>query len=161
MRTLRELGIRVDQAFYCSDMLKGVELAALRPLIFFDDNPKNCADACVSTPTARIPLLEEKFVTALSSALAGSNDRPDRFLGVCKIFLKKTYAEGEPVLRKWHEDHIEGLSDEAFASFTAELERSAKGTPAGKQRRAAGARNANLTKLLQFLEILKKKHAGA
>lgn len=162
MRTLRERGIRVDQAFFCSDMSKGVELAALKPLIFFDDNPKNCADACVSTPTVRVPLPDEaKLVIAISSAPVGRNKRPDRFMGVCKLFLKKTFDENEPLLRQWHEESLGELSDEAFVKFTDELERSANGTPAGKQRRAAGARNEDVTKLLQFLQNLKNKHSDA
>ena len=162
MRTLREWGIRVDQAFFCSDMSKGVELAALKPLIFFDDNPKNCADASVSTPTVRVLSPEDAMlVIAISSPLPAPDARPDKFLGVCKLFLKRTFDENEPILRQWQEDNLTSLTEEGFAKFTDELERSAKGTPVGRQRRAAAAKNDDVEKLLQFLQRLKSKHAGA
>ncbi len=157
IRTLREFGIRLDHAFFCSDMSKAVELAALKPLIFFDDNPKNCAEACASTPTVRIPLPEE---TKLVIAVSSTPTRPERFLGVCKLFLKKSFDDSQPVLLRWSEEHLGAMTDDAFAKFTHELERSAKGTPAGKQRRAVGANNEDLTKLLHFVTNLKGKYTA-
>ncbi len=165
IRTLRQWGIRLDHATFCSDMSKAVELAALKPLIFFDDNHRNCVDASASTPTFRVPIVEqlvtaseEKAVVTLSSNRSGSN-RPEKFLGVCKIFLRKSFGNHEPALREWQQEHLTDLSEEAFENFAAELERSAKGTPAGKQRRAAGAKNEDLTKLLAFAANLKRKYS--
>jgi len=157
IRTLREFGVRLDHACFCSDMSKAVELAALKPLIFFDDSLKNCAEACASTPTVRIPVPEE---TKVAIAMSSTATRPERFLGVCKLFLRQSFDGSEPVLIQWSEEHLGGMNDDAFAKFTDELERSAKGTPAGKQRRAAGAKNEDIAKLLQFLTNLKGKCTG-
>jgi hypothetical protein len=76
------------QAFFLSNMSKSIELGALKPLIFFDDSPKNCADACESTPTVRVPVLETTVTTVISTDGAGVGRRT-QFLGVCKLFLKK------------------------------------------------------------------------
>ncbi len=167
VKTLRRWGIRLDHATFCAGMSKAVALAALAPLIFFDDNVRNCVDACTLTPTVRIPLLEEKLTpvvqdkasVTLSSAGADRSNRPERFLSVCKIFLRSSFTDHEPTLRQWQQEHLIYLTDEAFENFSAELERSAKGTPAGKQRRAAGAKNEDLAKLLQFATNLKRKYS--
>jgi hypothetical protein len=59
----------------------------------------------------------------------------------------------------WQEKSLAGLTDDAFERFTDELESSARGTPKGKQRRAAGATNEAFTKLINFLEALRRKHS--
>lgn len=141
-------------------MSKAIALAALKPLIFFDDNLRNCDDACVSTPTVRIPVLEKTTVVTLSSAVGKGAKRPETFLSVCKVFLRTSFDDHEPALRGWHQEHLTDLSDDAFDKFTAEFERSAKGTPAGRQRRAAGARNEDVTKLLLFAANLKRKYSA-
>jgi hypothetical protein len=131
----------------------------LRPLIFFDDSIKNCDDACATTSTARVPVEgKTKFVIALSSGAPARS--PERFFKVCKLYLKKNFENHEPELRVWQEENLSGLSDEAFENFTLELERSAQKTPAGKQRRAAGAYNDDYVKLLQFLDNLRSKHSS-
>lgn len=168
IRTLQKWGIRLDHATFCSDMSKAVALAALKPLIFFDDNLRNCVDACASTPTFRVPVLEEKDVSfveekvivTLPSTDGDGAKRPERFLSVCKIFLRSSFSEHEPALREWQQQHLMDLSDNAFDRFTDEFERSAKGTPAGKQRRAAGAKNEDLTKLLMFAANLRRKYSA-
>jgi 5'-nucleotidase len=157
IRTLREWGIRLDHATFCGDMSKAVKLAALKPLIFFDDSLKNCVAASRCAATVRIPVLEEKVVVTLSSGGAGTK-RPDRFLGICKLYLKKSFDEHAETLRVWHDEKLNGLGDEAFEQFTGELERSARGTPPGRQRRASGARDEDFTKLMQFLESALKKY---
>lgn len=167
IRTLRKWGIRLDHATFCSDMSKAVALAALKPLIFFDDSIRNCVDASASTPTFRVPVPEEavvgvpgkRVVVTMSSDGEGTK-RPERFLSVCKIFLRGSFRGHEPELRQWHQENLTDLSDEAFENFTAEFERSAKGTPAGKQRRAAGAKNEDLSKLLLFATNLKRKYSA-
>ena len=68
--------------------------------------------------------------------------------------------EHETTLRIWHQEHLSDLNDDAFEKFTDEFERSAQGTPTGRQRRAAGARNEDLTKLLRFAENLKRKYSA-
>jgi 5'-nucleotidase len=157
LRTLRCWGIRVDQAFFLSNMPKSVELAALKPLIFFDDNPKNCADACDSTPTVRVPVLETRLTTIITTE--GSQiGRRTRFMGVCRLFLKKTFDANEPTLMQWHDEHLEPLGEDSFTALLSELERSTLGTPKGRQRRAAGTENEDVTKLLLFLGNLLAKH---
>ena len=108
----------------------------------------------------RIPVLDEKVVVTLSSADGDGAKRPEKFLGICKIFLRKNFDEHAPALRGWQQEHLTDLSDDAFDKFTAEFERSAKGTPSGKQRRAAGAKNEELTKLLLFAANLKRKYSA-
>lgn len=160
IRTLQKWGIRLDHATFCSDMSKAVALAALKPLIFFDDNLRNCVDACASTPTIRVPAVEEKVLVALSSTSKDRPQRPERFLSVCKIFLRNSFREHEAALREWEQEHLTDLSDQMFDKFTDEFERSAKGTPSGKQRRAAAAKNEDLTKLLMFAANLKRKYTA-
>jgi hypothetical protein len=83
----------------------------------------------------------------------------ERFMHVCKLVLRKTFDEREPALRTWQEEKLTGLSDKALERFTAELERSVNGTPRGRQRRAAGTRNEDFVKLMQFLESALRKHS--
>ena len=135
LRTLRERGIRVDMSFFLDGISKGALLSELKPLIFFDDSMKNCDDACRSTSTARVPVLENsKLVIKLSSGTPARSN--ERFFNICRLYLKKNFDERESILRIWQEEHLSGLNDDAFDKFTAELERSARATPAGKQRRA-------------------------
>jgi 5'-nucleotidase len=164
IRTLRQWGIRLDHAAFCSDMSKAVVLAALNPLIFFDDSLKNCEDASACAPTVRIPAMpkragQKKVVVAMSSAADASTNRPDRFLTVCKLYLRKNFDEHEQALRVWHDTKLAGLDDGAFDGFNGELERSAKGTPTGRQRRASAAENEDFDKLILFLENAVRKHS--
>jgi hypothetical protein len=155
LNTLREWGIRVDQSFFLDGMSKAVLLSELKPLIFFDDSVNNCAEACASTPTVRVPTEEPvKMVIALTSGVRS----PERFLHVCRLVLKKSFDQHESTLRTWQEEKLSDLTDEALERFTAELERSAKGTPTGRQRRAAGAQNEDFIKLMQFLENSLQKY---
>lgn len=157
--TLRQWGIRVDQSFFLDGMSKGTLLAELKPLVFFDDSPKNCADASITTPTVRIPVDSVSFATPLAVPSAQPQRQPERFLNVCKLVLKKTFDQHEPELRMWQEEKLAGMSDEAFHNFASECERSAKGTPAGKQRRAAGAQNEDFVKLMHFLNNAVRKYS--
>ena len=158
--TLREAGIRVDQSYFLDGMSKGKLLAQLKPLIFFDDSVKNCADACLTTPTVRIPVEEPTKILVTLSSPGARAQSSERFMHVCKLVLKKTFDEREPALRTWQEEKLTGLTDEALEMFTAELERSAGGTPRGRQRRAAGAENEDFVKLMQFLENALRKHSA-
>lgn len=158
--TLRQAGIRVDQSYFLDGMSKGTLLAELRPLIFFDDSAKNCADACVRTPTVEIPV-EETMKTVVTHASAPGRVRsPERFFQVCRLVLKKTFDEHEQALCMWQEKNLSSLTDERFDSFNDELERSARGTPSGRQRRARGSQNEDITKLMLFLEHALKKHTS-
>ena len=107
-------------------MSKAVALAALKPLIFFDDNLRNCVDACPWTPTVKNSCARGEGGRNTFLVEADGAKRPERFLGVCKIFLRKGFGDHEPALRTWQQENLSELSDTAFESFTAELERSAK-----------------------------------
>ena len=141
-------------------MSKGMLLAELRPLIFFDDSATNCADACGITPTVQIPVEEAVKTVVTHSSAAGRVRSPERFFQVCKLVLKKTFDEHEPALRMWEEKNLSGLTEERYDSFNDELERSARGTPPGRQRRAGGSQNDDITKLIQFLQHALKKHTS-
>ncbi len=155
MKTLRSWGIRVDEAGFVSDMPKSVMLAIFKPLIFFDDNPKNCADASTNTPTVSVPVVE---VFTTSVTLSTTSERPERFAGVCKLFLKKNFGAHEATLTAWHDQHLHKLDQSSFSSFIEEFERSAKGTPAGRQRRSTAANDDDISKLMAFLsELLHKR----
>ena len=158
LRTLREQGIRVDMSFFLDGMSKGTLLSELKPLIFFDDSLKNCDEASLSTSTARVPILEKTKLRGPSSS--GLLPRsPERFFKVCKLYLKRNFDKHESDLRVWQEERLSSLSDDAFEKFTDEFELSARGTPTGKERRAAGPTNEAFVKLLHFLEDLKRKHS--
>jgi 5'-nucleotidase len=158
LRTLREQGIRVDMSFFLDGMSKGTLLSELKPLIFFDDSIKNCDDASQTTSTARVPMPETApMLIALSSGVGPRS--PERFLQICKLHLKTDFSKREPVLKIWEQENLSGLSEEAYNNLTDELERSAKGTPAGKQRRAPAEKNEDYAKLVHFLEDLKRKHS--
>lgn len=154
IRTLRSWGIRVDQAYFVGNMSKKVVLDEIRPLIFFDDSPRNCAEASVSTPTVQIPVLQTTTVISTMKA----DDRPGQFMTICKLVLKRSFNEHEPKLREWQNEHLDGLNDDQFTGFIGEFERSAVGTPKGLQRRAVGAQDEEISRLFSFLDSLLKKH---
>lgn len=156
MRTLRSWGIRMDEAFFVSDMSKRYVLAALKPLIFFDDSMKNCHEAASCTPTVHVPQVAS---TVSAADLKAPDDRPERFATVCKLFLRKDFASEEHTLLEWYETHLTGLSDESFGGFVAEMTRSLEGTPVGRQRRSSSAKNSSGAKLLLFLNNLIRKYS--
>lgn len=55
IRTLREWGIRIDEALFLGGMPKGEFLAAFGAHIFFDDQRKHCDSARVHVPTGHVP----------------------------------------------------------------------------------------------------------
>jgi hypothetical protein len=84
--------------------------------------------------------------------------RSTRFLHVCKLYLKKEYDRNAPVLVKWHEENLGGVSDSEYNTMVAELERSVGGPRDPLQRRAAGIENDDVTKLVLFLDRLILKY---
>jgi 5'-nucleotidase len=157
IRTLRSWGIRMDQGFFVSDMSKRFILAALNPLIFFDDSMKNCHEAASCTPTVHVPQVVST-ASAADSSVQFNSARPERFAVVCKLFLKKDFASQEQALLQWYETHLPDLSEENFVGFVAEMTRSLEGTPAGRQRRSSSAKNSSGGKLLLFLNNLIRKY---
>ena len=56
IRTLREWGVRVDEAFFLGGVSKNAVLAAFGAQIFFDDQETHCSRAASVVPTARVPV---------------------------------------------------------------------------------------------------------
>jgi hypothetical protein len=157
--TFRDWGLRLDEAFFVSDMSKDVILQALRPLIFFDDSKKHCDDAMASTPTVQIP---STIAHVLGSDVIPVDSRPNdpnTFLTVCKLFLKTDFTKYEQTLVDWHTKELHVLEPARAAEFVSELERSARSTPKGKQRRSATSENSDFLKFMLFLENLKRKYS--
>jgi len=100
LRTFREWGLRLDEAFFVSDMSKSVVLQALNPLIFFDDNRNHCADAAVLTPTVQIP--SKTPCVGLGVNTVEESGEPIKFITVCKLYLKTDFTRYEQLLVDWH-----------------------------------------------------------
>jgi 5'-nucleotidase len=56
IRTLREWGVRVDEAFFLGGVSKDAVLAAFGAQIFFDDQDAHCSRTASVVPTARVPI---------------------------------------------------------------------------------------------------------
>lgn len=57
IRTMREWGVYVDQAFFLGGVGKGKVLGAFKPHIFFDDQEVHLRDAAGLVPSGRVPYL--------------------------------------------------------------------------------------------------------
>lgn len=55
IRTLREWGIRIDEAIFLGGLAKGEFLKAFQADIFFDDQPVHCDSAAKHVTTAHVP----------------------------------------------------------------------------------------------------------
>jgi 5'-nucleotidase len=56
IRTLRAWDVTIDETFFMGGVAKSEVLAALRPHMFFDDQPGHCDRASTIVPTGRVPL---------------------------------------------------------------------------------------------------------
>lgn len=54
IRTFREWGIRVDEAFFLGGASKDGVLRAFKPHIYFDDEERDCMTACAVVPVAQV-----------------------------------------------------------------------------------------------------------
>jgi hypothetical protein len=88
----------------------------------------------------------------------GDENRKKKFLAVCKTFLRKDYASGEDKLTLWYGNNLSAWPVDHVDRFIDELHVSIRNTPPGEQRRAAGKADDALTKLLNFLSPLERKH---
>ncbi len=134
IKTMRAWGLRIDQGFFVSDMYKRFVLAALKPLIFFDDSKKHLADACPTTNSVEVPVLAIPETGAQPPAPSDVRGRREAFTAICRMVLKKDYSTHEPALIEWCDEHLLTAEDPVFASFIAGFSRSAEGTPVGKHR---------------------------
>lgn len=168
--TLRHWGIQLDKCYAVSRMNKQRILQHLKPLMFFDNDPKHCADAAVCTPTAHVIGLE--MAAAVNGAVNGhvpnelplvatNADAKGNFLFVCRSYLNVKNRSGNvAVLEQWFDQRIAKREVTAVDAFIAELETSIRGTPVGPERPAKGAKNERKQKLLRFLDDLERKHFG-
>ncbi len=85
--------------------------------------------------------------------------RLDQFTAVCRLFLKTDYSSQEPVLIEWYDAHLASAKEMTFTAFLNDLERSTKGTPAGKHRPPSlTTKDRRAAELLQFLDGLRREH---
>jgi 5'-nucleotidase len=161
LRTLEAWDVRLDEAHFLGHIPKDRILEVFRPHIFFDDREDHCRAAATKVPTAEVlHPREDKHVSKvpISQLSFSQEDRRNRFLLVCKAFLRKDYATGEDKLTLWYRDNLSSWAGDHADRLIDELEVSVKNTPRGEQRRAVGEANDMLTKLLSFLSPLVRKH---
>jgi HD superfamily phosphohydrolase len=82
----------------------------------------------------------------------------ERFLLICRNYLKGEYNANEAEFLTWYRREIQEWPAVAHTRFLDELEESVKETPAGNQRRAPAAKATLKATLSQFLENLAVKH---
>jgi len=161
LRTLEAWEVRLDEGHFLGTIPKDSVLEIFSPHIFFDDREDHCRTAAMRVPTAEVlhPKEDEHASKVQKRQLfLGEENRKSRFLLVCKAFLRKDYATGEDNLTLWYRDNLSSWPGDHTDRLIDELEVSVKNTPRGEQRRAAGASNDKITKLLGFLSPLARKH---
>lgn len=65
IKTLRQWGVYVDQAFFLGGMSKEQVLSVLRPHIFFDDQPIHLINASKQIPSSQVPYRSDSLIQAL------------------------------------------------------------------------------------------------
>jgi 5'-nucleotidase len=160
IRTLRAWNVRIDEAFFLGGVAKSDILKAFGAHMFFDDKEEYCELAAEDVPTGRVfPPISERGELTLKFDVVDSSVAQDRFLLVCKSYMKRDYQKEEPELKEWYRVHVEEWPEERRSDFLNEFEASVKGTPRGSARRAATAMDSPKSKLMQFLGNLVSKHA--
>lgn len=159
IRTLRAWDVRIDEAFFLGGITKTHVIKAFGAHMFFDDKEEYCKLAAEEVPTGRVllPVHDDREVTIKLEA----EDSPagqDRFLLICKSYLKRDYPPREAELEEWYRLKTEAWPKAVRSNFLNELEESVKGTPRGSERRAAAESDTSTAKLLVFLENLASKH---
>lgn len=161
LRTLDAWDVRLDEGHFLGTTPKERILSVFRPHIFFDDREEHCQAAAAKVPTARVLLAGEQTEVPSSAnkqMRLDAEPRKNRFLLTCKAFLGREYSPNAEQLMKWYYDNLSSWPSEHAERLIDELEISAKNTPRGEQRRAAGASNDRIAKLMTFVRQLAKKH---
>ncbi len=65
IKTLRQWGVYVDQAFFLGGMSKEQVLSVLRPHIFFDDQPIHLINASKQIPSSQVPYRSDSLIQTL------------------------------------------------------------------------------------------------
>ena len=162
LRTLEAWDVRLDEGHFVGKTPKEGILEVFRPHIFFDDREEVCRKAAARVPTAQVPLptvppdIRELAATQLPFI---DEPRKNRFLVVCRGYLRKEYGANEAELTKWYFENVSSWPAKHADRFLDELGVSAKNTPRGEQRRAAGTSNDKAAKLFGFVAQLARKHS--
>ncbi len=165
IRTLRAWNVRIDEAFFLGGIDKTEIIKAFGAHMFFDDKEEYCELAAEAVPTSRVLLpderaqrLPEHVEITLKLEPEGSPEDRDRFLLICKGFLKRDYPTEEAELKEWYRLELQEWPEARRLGLLNEFEGSVKGTPAGSQRRAAADTDTSIAKLFAFLGNLVSKH---
>lgn len=170
IETLRAWGIRLDKAYAIGRLEKHKVLNDLRALMFFDNDPKHCADAAGCTPTAQVlwscptaAVETNGHLQFKSSINARQTAAKSDFLLICRSYLnlKKNATEGTQILEQWFDHRLAGREASELKSFLDEFKSSVSGTPVGNERPAKGEKNAKSIKLIDYLDLLARKHFSA
>jgi 5'-nucleotidase len=145
LRTLRAWRVRIDEAHLLGGVAKPDFLTAFRAHIFFDDKEEYCKAASSRVPTGQVYMpaaafVQEEPVTVSLQPLEATSHET-RFVLICRKYLKSDYEESKSELLNWYQLNLAGLRSNARHDFVEELEESVAGTPKGKQRRSATAKD--------------------
>jgi hypothetical protein len=157
---LRAWDVRIDEAFFLGGIAKTEILKAFGAHMFFDDKEEYCKLASEKVPTSRV-LLPRPDRTEIEVSVrldAGSVAGQDRFLFICKGYLRRAFTPNEGELKEWYRLSIQDWPGASRSGFLEELEESVKETPRGNERRASTEEDTPKAKLLTFLENLVSKH---
>ncbi|WP_290702930.1 5'-nucleotidase [Amphritea sp.] len=80
IKTLRQWGVFVDQAFFLGGMSKEQVLSVLRPHIFFDDQPIHLINASKQIPSSQVLYRSDSLIQTLPEH-AETNEAVSRFEG--------------------------------------------------------------------------------
>jgi 5'-nucleotidase len=164
LRTLEAWDVRLDEGHFVGKIPKEGILKVFRPHIFFDDREDVCRKAATKVPTAQVLLPTETVVVTEvppSQISPREESRKNRFLVVCRGYLRKEYAANEGELAKWYFENLSSWPAEQADRLLDEMEISARNTPRGEQRRATGASNDRAAKLFSFVTQLANKYRPA
>ena len=118
----------------------------------------------LASPTPASPATAESVVVApennVTLELQTEKDPQgeQRFLLICRNYLKGEYTANEAEFLTWYRREIQEWPTVAHTRFLDELEESVKETPAGHQRRAPGEKATLTATLSVFLANLATKH---
>ena len=162
---LSEIVRRVDQDHDLVKFGQGFDEAGLRErilAIIHDVNAEAAAD--ISTANVRVPTdtqsPEDSPDVTLTVKLEKEKalDGEDRFIFICKSYLKRDYPKDESRIRNWYRIEAEPWNDSQRSAFLSEFEESASNIPGGEQRRAASEQDTREAKMFVFLDNLAHKY---
>jgi len=165
LRTLRAWNVRIDEAFFLGGIAKTDVIKAFGAHMFFEDKEEYCKLAAEAVPTGRVllpitgvPDRSEPVEITLKVEAAENLAGQDRFLFICKSYLKRDYPLDDAEFKMWYQMEMQGWPEAGRSDFLKEFEESVKGTPRGSERRAAAETDTPKAKLFAFLENLVSKH---